>query len=100
MNRASFVLLLSILAILIPGYALIKNYATGSRSEQYPPTKDCKMIFEMLDKDETFMELVEYDKKSTLKGSGIGLYQCYCIKEKKKGIKSETDTCSNYRETK
>jgi len=107
MNRGAFLLLTGLLLLMIPTYAMIKNAATGSRHDKYPPTRDCSLIFAMFDHDvaheygtalENHREIMEHDMEATLEGKGLGFYQCFCIRDGKK--KDENENCADYKTTK
>ena len=51
----------------------------ASQLQSFPLERECLNNFET---DQQFLEYAQIDKEPTLKGEGMGVYQCYCMEQK------------------
>lgn len=66
----------------------------------YPPTRQCGEIDRVYNiNKEHYFKYAQIDKKPTMAGYGLGIYQCYCIKHSenvKSILAGPEDFCYSY----
>ena len=74
-----FILIGLILVVMYGGFTIVGTHAFESES-LYPRLQDCKSLEQRYGDYQVFRKYALKDKEYTLKGHGLGIYQCFCQK--------------------